>query len=329
MVTDHPSTSLRLQWHWAPIIVCLSAMLLAGCGSTDLLVKGPYMRGVDLYQAGDSQAAITEYQSALADKPEDHRVHYNLALCFHDLFLQAKEANDLDKAAIFLERARESYENSGKFTELKAKSQVAEAKLVWDSGEKEKAIEMLDGIKGDDGTGEAMPIWTRGTMLSSNNQHDEAALAFEQSLLVDEGYLPAITALAELRIFQGNLVEAQVLVDRGLKKSKHDLTLLTMNARIAHIHATNAPTNEKWEDCLIRWQLAEAIVPTDWEVLHGIAHAAEALGKNRLAVRYYWYCEDNMSDFSLNHRGIDDAAAFRQDIKNRLSRLYPLLAREE
>ncbi|MFT7620106.1 MAG: tetratricopeptide (TPR) repeat protein [Planctomycetota bacterium] len=305
-------------------------MVMGGCGS-DLLVKGPYMRGVDHYDAGDSKSAIIEYQAALVDKPEDHRVHYNMALCFHDLFLQAKDAGDTDGSAKYLIRAEDAYKNSEKLTDLKARAQVARAKLLWDTEDKARmseAIEMLAGIKGDDGTGEAMPIWTRATMLSSQGNKEAAGKAYEEALTADENYLPALTALAEMRIVDGQLSAAQELVKKGLKRNKHDVTLLAMNARIAQVEASSNPSPEKWQECMTRWRLVEALSSTDWEALYGIANCAQKLGQNQLAVRYYWHCRDHASDFALSRRD-QEPEEFREDIRQQLLRLYPLLKRGE
>ncbi len=310
------------------LILAMASVLLSACGSSDVLVKGPYMRGVDHYDMGEYPQAISEYQEALSDNPEDHRVHYNLGLCFHDMYLDSKGKEGAD--ALF-DKAQAAYRKAQSLTENKARAQVAEAKLVWDSGDHDVAITMLSAINGDDGSGQAMPAWTRGTMLLADGRGEEATAAFEDSLAADENYLPAITALADLHTRAGRLDEAGVLVEKGLKKSPHDVTLLMFSACIAQQRAKLANSQEKenhWRECLLRWRLAEALVPSDWEVLYGIAVCAEALGQNQLAVRYLWFARDNASDAAVSRRG-HNPALLRADIKKRLIELYPQLAAGE
>ncbi len=314
-------------WFWTSA-VALMASVFVGCGS-DVVFKGPYMRGVDRFDDGDYPGAISEYQVALGENPDDHRIHYNLGLCFHDMYLAA--GKDEEKASVYFERAQAAYRKSSSLTENKARAQIAESKLIWDSGDHEQAIQMLKNVVGDDGTGMALPSWTRGTMLLTENRQEEAIRAFQESLVADEGYLPAMTALADLHLLRGELDEADVMSKKGLKKAPHDVTLLILNAKIASMAArSQKDPGEKelaWEESLARWRTAEALVPTDWEVLLGIATAAEALGEQKLAVRYFWFTEDNASDFALKKRGVDPAA-FREDLKQRLLKLYPVLGRD-
>ncbi len=309
-------------------ILIFGTLMLGACGSSDVLIKSSYSRGVDYYDQGNYHAAIAEYQASLADRPDDHRVYYNLALCFHDLYLLEE---DPEQKTVFHDKALAAYRRSQTLTDNKAKAQVAEARLLWDAGHKEEALTLLSSIQGDDGSGPAMPAWTRGALLMGEGRSSEAQAAFESALAADENYLPALTALAQLHIDANRPEAAEALIRRGLKKSPHDVTLLIMHARMAEAAARQSDPPEArdaWQECLTRWRMAEGLVPADWELLLGVATCAEALGEKQMAVRYLWKARDNASDEAIQRRGANPHQV-RADIKRRLLALYPDLSAEE
>ena len=307
-------------------LALLAAMLLVSACGSGVIVKGPYSRGVDHFDAGDYTAAIAEYRVALADSPEDHRIHYNLALCYHDLYREAVE-NGEDGASWYT-AAIESYDRAASLTELKAKPLIARARLMWEKGDEEAAIAFLEAVKPDEISGKAAPVWTLGTMQMSRGRAADAEASFKRAIAIDETFLPAQTALADMYVENGRLDEADALMTKALKRKPHDVTLRVLSARAAERRAREGGGAAGWQECMLRWRLAEALVPQDWEVLEGVANCAEELGDVRLAVRYLWFTRDNASDFALRQRD-RNPEAFRAEIKRRLLALYERLPASE
>ncbi|MCB9831402.1 MAG: tetratricopeptide repeat protein [Planctomycetes bacterium] len=297
------------------VLVLLGA--LAGCGSDGVVVKNSYMRGVDRFDDGDFHEAIREYHAALADDPQDHRIWYNLALCYHELFLKAEAA---DREAL-LRQALEAYDQAALMPTGAARARLARARLLWDAGQRDEALATLDGMVGDESIGAGAPAATLAAMQAASGRMDEAEREYRRALDLEPNYEPALAALAALLVDAGRDGEAEALLLPAMELHRYDLTLRVLHNRILERRAQSSSADQDWEAAKRGWEQAEAFAAGDWEIAAGLARCAARLHDPVRAVRYYWYALDNASDRGLEKRGYD-AGAWRADVRRELLALY-------
>ena len=71
----------------------LTSAFLVACGG-GAPIRPHFIEGVDAHDNGDLHGAIAAYEAALDEVPDDYKVHYNLALIYHELYEAALRAKD-------------------------------------------------------------------------------------------------------------------------------------------------------------------------------------------------------------------------------------------
>lgn len=324
----------RVVGELALVITC--AVVVAACGSSGGLVRGPYHRAIDLYDDGDYLGAIEQYRVALNDKPDDFRIHYNMGLAYHDLYrneqLKGKSADEKKKVTYF-QGASACYEQVMSLSENNARATTSMAVLLKDDGKMEEAVALLEASKPVGDEGRSLPKWTLGTFLSEQGKHDQAKVIWRQILEDDEGHLEARTALACRLIDEEKFDEAESLLEEGLDTHNFDFTLRLQYARIAWYKARGQSYDTEsgrsaWNEASERLEKAAILNQDDWEVAHGLAETRTAQKRYASAVRYYWDARDLVRNEDLTERGLDPAT-FRASLSTALQDLFRRLPEEE
>ncbi len=102
---------MRTRYH-APMLAALLALVVAGVGCDLIQAKAAFQDGNKLYKAEDYRGAITEYEQAVALKPDFAEAHAYLASAHQSLFLpgreEAENRSHLDKAIEHYEKSLEA-----------------------------------------------------------------------------------------------------------------------------------------------------------------------------------------------------------------------------
>lgn len=85
----------RLRWLTELGSVVLGTIALAGCHTTG---TSQNVEGVKYFQQNQPQAAMHQFQQALAANPQNPDSYYNLAACYHYMGKQSSDSSSLNQA---------------------------------------------------------------------------------------------------------------------------------------------------------------------------------------------------------------------------------------
>ena len=306
----------------ATLLLLALALILGACGSTPVIVKGAFSRGIEKYDDGDLHGAIDEYHQALESHPEDHRIHYNLGLAYHDLFRGAEAQEERDA---WYAKAMGAYDRTLELVAGDPRAISSKAVLMSDAGREDDAIAYLDSASPDDELGRAFPAWTKGNLLRKKGRNDEAIASFQRALDLDENHLDSLVALAALQIDAGRFAEADELVARGLTVHAYDFGLRRAHARSAVEQARRGITGAGWDAAYYRCQTALVLIQDHFEVNRWAAEACVGMGQHEQALPHLWQARESTSPEGLRRLGVD-AQAWRDACDAELREIYGVLA---
>ena len=308
-------------------LVLAAFAVTLGCGGVEV-VRSHYTQAVEYYDEGRPIDAIAAYELALDDRPDDYRVHYNLALACHDVFVEAKDDGDSARARRYHDRALRHYDRVLALDDGNPRAIASKAALLSDAGNALGALAFLENTQADGENGTSLVHWARGNLLVDQGNEPEAMRSYRVALYHNEAFLPAISALGELLITRGRNDEAEELLTDAVKMVPSDLTLRLQHGDVAAARAraaTGDARTKAWRQARARYRTASGLAPRSWRAAYGYAEASQGLGDVEEAVRAYWDARDLATDGGLRRAGFDPAA-WRRDLSSRLRSLYPRLA---
>ena len=81
-----------------PCLAVLAVAILAGCGGYTPIEKS-FNKAAYMYSDGNYQAAIDEYQNAIAEDENDLRAYFNLGMAYEALAEEKGKAGELEEEA--------------------------------------------------------------------------------------------------------------------------------------------------------------------------------------------------------------------------------------
>jgi tetratricopeptide (TPR) repeat protein len=182
----------------------LPLLLFAGCVSAEQERAQKYAEvGFQSYQRGDLAAAELSFRAALAIKPNDPNLHYNLGKCCE------QQHN--------LAGAEEMYQACLNQEPNHSESRHALARLWWDTGRREKASAMVQGWLADQPRLSAAYA-EEGWRLSRENDLPNAQARLQQALRLDPRNFLALIELAALFERMSMPERSLVLYQRALEQ---------------------------------------------------------------------------------------------------------------
>jgi tetratricopeptide (TPR) repeat protein len=153
------------------LISCLLLVLIAGCEHSDQERYRQYAEiGFESYQRGDYDGASLSFQAALALRPNDPHLLYNLGKCYE---------HDVDKA-----KAEEIFQACLAQDANHAQCRHALVLLWWNSGKRKEASEMIQNWLSEQPRLSAAYA-EEGWRLSQENDLPNAQARLQQSLRLD------------------------------------------------------------------------------------------------------------------------------------------------
>jgi thioredoxin-like negative regulator of GroEL len=171
--------------------VVLTPVQPADSGVAELRAK--FAEGVELAQAGQLDDAEVAFKEILEARPDIVEVHQNLA------YVYVKREDWASAEATYLAALDLRPGSSELMTAL--------AKVYQDSGQQEKAMEILDQVGGGD-TADGRAQFNKGTVLLDGGSSQEAQAAFEAALAADPPVAEAHYYLGTILVGQGKVPEA-------------------------------------------------------------------------------------------------------------------------
>lgn len=316
--------------------------LLVGCGGGGV-VRSHFMRGVDAQDEGDAHGAIAAYEQALMDAPDDVRVHYNMALIYHDLQRSERAAGHSEAAEEREQQARRQYNRVLEISPANMPAVLGLAQLRADGGSLTEASELLLAAEAGNETDQRLLVLARAQLARRRGDVSQYRVLLLEVLEGDPSSARAASSLALLLIGDGKHADAEQVLAPALAVHRYDLGLLMVSARIALLQAqtfeklrmngggsTTAASElsseevAAWENAALRMSKVLALSPHYWRALHGLATVLEGQGHLGGAVATFWQARRNASAKALRLEG-EDPALWHRRVQDRLKKLYELL----
>ena len=320
------------------------AALVAGllsCGGGGTLMRPNYIQGVDAQDDGDLHGAIAAYEMALTEQPDDYRIHYNLAVVYHDLFRIEQRLGRKEAAARRRLESTASYDRVLQLRPENIPAALGLSQLSADAGEFKAARDRLAAVSSQSETGQ-QSLWMAEAQLAGL----AGDTSLQKSLLskviaVDPVSARAATALAGMELDAGEIDKAESILTPALKAHSFDLGLLGLSAAIALKRAQelqakhDASDGEKVQGVAEAWIAADlrhravlTLSARDRVALLGLSRCLVGRGDIGGAIDFLWRARQSTSNHSLQLAGIDPRA-WHLDVQSRLLDLYQRLAEWE
>ncbi len=310
----------------------LTSAFLVACGG-GAPIRPHFIEGVDAHDNGDLHGAIAAYEAALDEVPDDYKVHYNLALIYHELYEAALRAKDDETAS---SRHQEAQSHYNAVLALRPKSLPAVlglAELSADSGDIASASAQLAGVQGASET-EQMHLWLAQAQLAALAGDIKSQREFIVEVLkVDTAASGAASAMAELQLADGDMDRAAKTLAPALEVHPHNLSLLAISAAIALQRAVQLetgpePASEAWIAADLAYRRILTLNPRDYRALLGLSRCLEGRGDIGGAIDSLWRARRNASNRALLNDG-EEPQLWHQAVQKRLLSLYKRVAEWE
>jgi tetratricopeptide (TPR) repeat protein len=182
---------------WAGLVLTLSALSLLGCQAPG---TGPNVEGVKQFQQGQPQAAVYQFQQALAQNPRNPDAYYNLGAAYH---YQAKQSTD----RAMLSQAETLYNQCLDISPDHVACHRALAVLLVDTNRPQNAFTLLERWSTVNPRSADARI-ELARLHEEFGEHDAARRSLSEAIDADPSNSRAWAAMARLRESDGDYAQA-------------------------------------------------------------------------------------------------------------------------
>lgn len=279
---------------------------LTACGGGITPIQTAYNKGAYQYSAGNYDAAITEYEDALREDPEDVRARFNLGLALEsradryeaearaearrlrargdDSAAAGVESAARDKVKDLVARAEEEYRTIIEEDPTHPRATVNLAAIEYERGDEEAAkdrLRALIAVRGDD----AVPR----VALAAHLINEEALDAARELLVEAREDEPASAGvnglLGDVARKLGRNEEAREAYATVLKRDADDLHALVAMGALA-------VQEERWDNARGYLERALYVHPRHYRSHVLLAEVYERQGDDEDAARHLWDARD-------------------------------------
>jgi putative PEP-CTERM system TPR-repeat lipoprotein len=235
------------------------AALIAACDDAGLVsVEDLIARAQEARAAGDSQAAVIDLKSALAEEPNNAAAHFLLG----QVLLDIGDGASADKE---FQRAIDNGMKAEDVVRLQAKAWLT-------MGEFQQVLDRITVMEGAPPITRATQLALRAEAMLGLGRVDEAKAAYAQALSLDEGNVDGHVGAARVAMSEMLLDTAQSELDRSLAIAPKDPGVRRLAGDLAFIKGDYEGSAKAYGDLVAA--RATALVPRI-----GLARAQIALGK--------------------------------------------------
>jgi Flp pilus assembly protein TadD len=245
-----------------------------------------YAQGLTLSSQGRHAEAIAQFETALAEEPNDAKVLFALGNTAGQLGL-AGPAEQFYRRVLALEPGRKE-------------AIVNLANLLRGADQQDAAIALLDPALAREPQSPEL-LLTLGSCWREKGDFPAAAAHYQAALAARPNYAPALANLADMRAEAGDRIQARTLYDAAIKADPNN-----PQARLnrALLHLLNGDLKEAWRDYAARIDVPGKVpAPSGEQRL--AAWTGGPLKRTRLLVR----CEQGIGDQLFFAGLIPDLAA--------------------
>lgn len=249
-------------------------------------MSAAYARGIELSSRGRHVEAIAQFETALAERPDDTRV----------LFALGNTANALGLA----DAAAQFFQKVLAFEPGRLEATVNLANLLRAQGQFDAAIALLQPVLARNPESPEL-LLTLGSAFREKGETDQAIALTRAALAARASYVPALVNLADMLCDAGNREEARTLYDTAIKAEPGNAQA-RMNRAVLHL--LNSDLKDGWRD-----YAARVDVPGKVPVMVGEHRLAPWTGGSLKRTRLLVRAEQGVGDQILFAGLIPDLAA--------------------
>lgn len=212
---------------------CASGMLFLVAASVGcrMVADGKNLEGVRLFQQGQPQAALQQFQQAIASQPQNADAYYNLAVVLHR---QGKDAKD----AQVLAQAESLYNQCLQLNREHTEGYRGLAVLLTETNRSDKAMTLLKNwVTTSPQNAEARVELAR--LYEEFGDRETAQLHLNQALLVDNYNHRAWAALGRLREVAGDYDQALANYQRSYSSNTFQPAVAERIAALSRVTTAN------------------------------------------------------------------------------------------
>jgi tetratricopeptide (TPR) repeat protein len=229
-------------------------------------MSAAYAQGVKLSSLGRHAEAISEFEQALAQQPDDPKV----------LFALGNTAGQLGLA----DAAQQFYRRVLNLDPCRKEAIVNLANLLRSTGQFDTAIAILVPAVAREPRSPELHL-TLGSAWREKGDRERATVHYEAALIASPGYAPALANLADMMADAGRREAARTLYDKAIKADPGNA-----QARLnrAILHLLNGDLKDGWRDYAARVDVPGK-VPAVINEQRSATWTGDSLKKKRLLVR--------------------------------------------
>jgi tetratricopeptide (TPR) repeat protein len=190
------------------IVVAVMAGWMATATGCKMAADGQNVQGVALYQQGQYQAAMQEFQKALANDPKNADAYYNLAATTHRMGVQKSDQQMLAQAETLYNQCLDLNANHNEcYRGL--------AVLLGDTGRQDRAFSLIKNWAAANPTSSDARI-ELARLYEETNDLNSAQVHLNAAIMADQNNARAWAALGRLRERTGDSQQALANYQRSL-----------------------------------------------------------------------------------------------------------------